>query len=292
MTNCMLLFPNLSDKPSGPFSGATLSGPAWAKPLDNMQRRESFFVARSDGTDPTKTQFDVTRDAERQVRVVVLCGTNLSITASVKLTAWYDDGSYSSPAPGFPVYKDAFYAQAFTEDLAWEDENWWDGKPLTEEVFGFTHNVIFILPMGIRAKNWRIEITDPTNPAGFVEIARLFMADGWQPSFNYSYDAELNYETDTQIETAMGGAEFFDRREPYRVHTIAFDYLPEEEALLKGLDLCRRAGIDAEVFWIANPDNERTLLQTSFLGRLRRLSGWRQAVFARANIGFEIKELL
>ncbi|WP_062233238.1 hypothetical protein [Aureimonas sp. N4] len=285
----MLLFPNRADKPRGAMPGASITGPAWALPLENMQRRESYLVARSVDTQAANTQFTVRINGFMPYRVIVLNGHQFSVTSSLKVTGWYDDQSYSSP--DFTILKDAYPSVAFTEDLPWEAENWWDGKPLTEDIAGFTQNVIIILPLVSQAPNIRVEIFDPNNAAGYVQIQRLFIADGWQPSHNYAYGGAHAYETDTQIERAIGGAESFDRREPYRVARIAFEYLPQDEALLKGLDLCRRAGTDGEIFWIADPDNERTLVQTSFLARLRQLSAWEQVVYERANIAFELKEL-
>ena len=289
MTNCMLLFPNRADKPKGALKGAVLSGPAWALPLDNLQRRESYLVARSTNRQAANTQFDVKMNGTVPVRAIVLCGHNMSVTASWKVTGWYDDQSYGSPE--FSIQKDAFAAQAYTEDLPWEAENWWDGKPLTEEIEGFTQNAILILPARVQTPNYRIEIFDPNNDSGYVQIKRLFMADGWQPSHNYAYGAGLGYEDPSENDAAIGGAEFPNRRPKYRVQRIAFEYLPQDEALLKGLDLVRRAGTTEEIFWIADPDNERTLVQTSFLARLRQLSPWEQIVYERANIAYELKEL-
>lgn len=289
MTNCMLLYPNRADKPRGAMPGASITGPAWALPLENMQRRESYLVARSVNTQPANTQFTVRVNGFMAYRAIILCGHQLSVTASLKVTGWYDDQSYGTP--DFSITKDAYASVAYTEDLPWEAENWWDGKPLTEEIAGFTQNAIVLLPMASQAPNIRVEIIDPNNADGYVQVQRLFIADGWQPSHNYAYGGAHAYETTTQIEAAIGGAEFFDRREPYRVARIAFEYLPQDEALLKGLDLCRRAGIDGEIFWIADPDNERTLVQTSFLARLRQLLPWEQVTYERANIGYELKEL-
>jgi hypothetical protein len=68
--------------------------------------------------------------------------------------------------------------------------------------------------------------------------------------------------------------------------------MDQQEALSRGLELCRRAGIDGELFYITDPADARNLTRTSFLGRLRQLAAWEQVVFERANIAFEIKELL
>lgn len=289
--NCMILFPNRADPAAGALPGAVLNGGGWQLPLANLQTRRLSQVARSANLSPANTQMRVVMGAQREIKALALVRHNLTVTAQWRIKAWYDD-----QGEGSPTYDsgriDVYPSLGFTEELAWEDDNWWDGKPLSEELEGYSQNAIHILPAYVSAPNWRIEIFDEANPAGYVEASRLYMAGGWQPSQNYAYGGSHRIETKTVVEESLSGAEFFDRRAPYRVAAIGFEYLPEEEALLKGLDLCRRAGVDGEVFWIASPDNPRTLTQTSFIGRLRQLTGWEQVVFQRANIAFEIKELL
>lgn len=291
---CMILFPNRADAPKGALPGASITGPASALPVTNLQNRSSSKVWRSVDAQPANTQFLVRLNAQKEIKAIVLGRHNGSVTARWKIKAWYDaDGDQDGEAnPVYEAEADFYPSLGFTEELAWEDDNWWDGKPLNEEIAGYAQNAIHILPEFVSAPNWRIEIIDDTNPDGFFQAARLFMAGGWQPSQNYAYGGSHGYETDTSSEKSLGGQKVFDRREPYRVARIGFEYLPEDEALMKGLDLCRRAGVDGEVFWIANPDNPRTLIQTSFLGHLRQLLPWEQVVFERANIAFEIEELL
>ena len=120
------------------------------------------------------------------------------------------------------------------------------------------------------------------------------MATGWQPSRNPAYGAALRYEDETTIEKALSGAEFFDEREPFRVFNVAFPFLPDQEALQRGLELERRAGTKGEIFYIHRPDDAQNLTRLSFLARLRVLNPWEQvaAFDGRAAIAFELKELM
>ncbi|KQQ85075.1 hypothetical protein [Aureimonas sp. Leaf324] len=290
--HCLFLHPNLSDQPRGSRPGATLSGGSWVLPLTNLQERELSEVARSASTRPTDTQFDVDFSAFGEIRAVVLVNHNLSVTARLRVTAWYEDGSYFSPS--YRAEFDAYPTLAYTEDLPSEAENWWDGKPLTADIEGFTQNAIHVLPEPSFAPHWRIEIIDDGNPAGHIDIGRLWMATGWQPSRNPAYGAGLRYEDETMIEKALSGAEFFDEREPFRVFNIAFPFLPDQEALQRGLELERRAGTKGELFYIHRPDDAQNLTRLSFLARLRALNPWEQvaAFDGRAAIAFELKELM
>lgn len=290
--HCLFLFPNLSDQRRGARPGATLSGPIWPLPLSNMQERELSLVARSQSDLPAATWFDVAFDAFGEIRAVVLVNHNLSVTARWKITAWDDDGSYFQPT--YQWEGDVYPSVGYPETTLFERDNWFDQKPLAGDIEGLTQNAIHVLPGPSYARHWRIEILDEGNEAGFVEIGRLWMATGWQPSRNPAYGAALRYEDETTFEKALSGAEFADEREPFRVFNIAFPFLPDQEALDQALGLKRRAGTKGELFYIHRPDDGPNLTTLSFLCRLRVLNAWEQvaAFDGRAAIAFELKELM
>ena len=50
-----------------------------------------------------------------------------------------------------------------------------------------THNssIIVVLPTKqIQPLYWRVNIEDTSNPDGYVQFGRLFLAGEWQPKFN------------------------------------------------------------------------------------------------------------
>lgn len=290
MTNILVLHPNRAD-------AATLSGGSWEAnlPLTNAQSRVIKRVARSTDTDLTSTKFDVALDRARNMRVLVLIGHNLSPdTAKWRIQAAndsgftdvvYDGGSETGPNP------DVWPALYPTLTLDWEDENWWSGKPTAEDIAGFTWSAIHILPSLVFARYWRVEIFDELNADGYVEFGRLFMAGQWQPTRNYSYGAQLGFETDTAIEVSLAGTEFFDEREPYRVFSFSIDNLGRDEAMARALELTRRAGISGEVFVVPDPDDLTNMVRRAFLGRLRRLNALDERFHDLHGMGFELKEL-
>lgn len=288
---CLFLYPNLSDHRIGATPGAELKGGGWSLPLLNAQNRILSKVARSRSNAPADTQFDVTFDAFGEIRAIVIVNHNLSSNARWKITAWDDDGSYFNPV--YQVVADIYPTLGYPETTPFERDNWWDQKPLARDIEGYTQNAIHILPVPSYARNWRIEIFDEGNPKRYVQFGRLWMATGWRPSHNMSYGASgLRYETGTHVEASLSGAEFFDVRPSFRVFNIGFQYLPQQEALESGLEMMRTAGIHRELFYIHNPASAANLLRTSFLCRFRQLSAWEQVTFRRANIAFELKELL
>lgn len=175
--------------------------------------------------------------------------------------------------------------------LEWEDDNWWSGKYTLEEIAGYIHTWTHILPKAMLARTIRVELSDPLNSAGYVQAGRLFVGSVWQPKLNMIYGAGIGWETDTSVQKARSGAEYFDERAPYRVQRFTLDAMSEDEAFSRAFELQRRAGISREILFIHDPDDTVHALRRRFLGRLRQLSLIEYPNPGANSAAFELKEL-
>lgn len=285
MSNCMIGFPNLID-------GGTLSGGSWlaALPLANLQNRIIGKVARSSTAAAANTQFDTDFAAEKNIRVLGLTNHNGSLGARYRIrasaastfaTTLYDSG-----------WLDVWPVVYTTDNLEWEDDNWWTCKYSDEQRIGYPATLIHILPANTLARYWRIEIDDAANAAGYVQIGRAFIGPAWQPKLNMSYGTGIGWETATEVQEALGGAEYFQRRAPFRSQRFALDWMSRDEAMGQAFELQRRAGIDQEVLWVFDPDDTVHALRRRWLGRLRELNPIEYPYHGIGKTAFEIKELL
>lgn len=179
------------------------------------------------------------------------------------------------------------------ELLEWEDDNFWLGTLTQEQRAGYQSPYILRISSLASIRYWRIEISDTTNAAGYVQLGRLFMARGWTPSVNYTYGAGLGYQDPTPVDTSFSGAEYFDVRSRFRVMQFRLEYISDPEAYNYALDLQRVAGISGEV--LVMPDGGENLGQQplrSFVGRLRQISPVVQPQPSTFSVDFEVKELL
>jgi hypothetical protein len=281
----MLGFPNRADQ-------AVLSGGAWVPtlPLQFLQTREIGEVARTTNTALASTQFTIDLGRSMKTQVIALRNHNLSITAEYRvigsLTA---DFALLTHDSGWRDVWPVIYPYG---TLEWEDDNWWTGKYTQEEREGYTTELDHLLPAAKLGRYWRVEIKDVGNPAGYVQVGRLFIGPAWQPKLNMIYGAAIGWETKTEVQEAKGGAEYFDVRTPYRAQRFTLAWMDQDEAFTRAFELLRQAGIHAEILFIHDPADTVHALRRRYMGRLRTLSPIEYPYFNTNSTPFEIKELL
>lgn len=176
--------------------------------------------------------------------------------------------------------------------LEWEDDNFWLGTLSQNARAGFQSPLIHILPSAVNMRYWKVEIGDTGNPDGYVQIGRLFLAQGWRPGINYAFGAELGYQDPTLVETSLSGAEFFDVRSRYRAFGFELQFMTGAESYGYALELQRLAGISGEVLLVPDSDDAANMPRRAFVGRLQQLSTIPQVQPDAFRASFQIKELL
>lgn len=285
MSNLILAFPNRIDE-------ATLSGGSWQStlPRANLQDRVLGHVARTADAALANTQFDVDLGKSRRIRMLAIVRHNLSVSAKVRLRG-NDTASFTAPAYD-SGWVDAWPRQYATAEMAWEDPNFWSGRPSQEQRDFLPKVFIHVADTMKFLRYWRVEVDDTTNPDGYVEAGRVFIGEVWQPTYNASYGWKLGVDADTRIDKAVSGTEYFDRRSPARTQTFSLDWLTADEAFQRAFDLHWRQGLDREVFFIADPADSVNLLRRSWLARLEQINPIEQPYFAHHRAAFAMKEIL
>ena len=281
----MIGFPNRIDT-------ATLSGGSWRSslPVTNLQQRTIGRVARSTNAALTSTQFSLDFGRQRQVQVFALVNNNISTAGKYRLRG-SDDSTFTTTDydSGWVDVWPVIYPYPVLE---WEDDRWWSGKYLEEDLAGSYRNLIILLPSVKYSRYWKLEVDDTNNSAGYIQAGRVFFGPGWVPSKNPSFDLELGWETTTDVQEALGGAETFDRRLSFRSTRFTLDYMGVDEALSRAFDMDRQAGIDQEVLWVQDTADTTHQYRRRFLGRLRQLSPIKYPYYNTNSKAYEIKELL
>jgi hypothetical protein len=177
-------------------------------------------------------------------------------------------------------------------DLEWEDDSWWAGTYTQEDISGYTTNICHIVPTLAIYRNWRIDILDDTNPAGYIQLGRVFIGSAWQPTRDAEVGLGLGWETNTISQRALSGTKYFQRRTPYRVTKFTLNVLDVDEAMSKAFEIDKRSGIDGEVLYIQDKNDTLHALRRRFLGTLRELSPIEFPYSNYGKKGYTIEEVL
>jgi len=257
-------------------------------PLTNIKTRSLSRKARSTNAANSSTKLRFSLDSARVIGSVAIVNHNMQKDATWRYRV-YSDSGYSTlvydsgtinvwPLMPFGSYE-------------WEDDNFWDLQLSDEEIALFTKTLTYVPDTIASAQYYQIEFFDSTNTDGYVELGRIFVGAIYQPTLNMNLGASIGDETNTVVDVALSGAEFFDRRTSYRVAQFTLDHLTYNESIING-DIIKISGVDAEVVYIYDDNTALDLHRRAFLGRLRALSPISQPYNTRYQTTYEIKELL
>lgn len=285
MANAFIAFPNRIDE-------ATISGGSWqpSLPLSNIQNRLINKVTRSTNLNPASTQFVIDLGKLRLIRVFSIINHNFSLSSKFRIqTSDLSNFSVIDYDSGEKPVWEALYT---TEQLEWEQDNFWYGQIEEEDIQGVTLNLIHIPSSAVSSRYVRVFIIDETNPDGYIQFGRFFLSSDWQPTLNISYGMQIGYESRTVTDESIAGAEFFDIKKAPRVVRFNINNLKEDEAMSRAFDMQRILDTHGEVFFVYDPEDTLHLLRRSFLGRSRQLNPLEIVFNDRWNTSYEIKEII
>lgn len=257
-------------------------------PLTNIKTRSLSRKARSTNAANSSTKLRFSLDSARVIGSVAIVNHNMQKNATWRYRV-YSDSGYSTllyDSGTINVWPLMPYGS-----YEWEDENFWDLQLSDEEIALFTKTLTYVPDTIASAQYYQIEFFDSTNTDGYVELGRIFVGSIYKPTLNMSLGASIGDETNTVVDVALSGAEFFDRRTSYRVAQFTLDHLTYNESIING-DIIKISGVDAEVVYIYDDNTALDLHRRAFLGRLRALSPISQPYNTRYQTTYEIKELL
>ena len=255
-------------------------------PLNNIKNKQLSKVARSTDNSNSSTRLRFSTDIARIISTVGIVAHNLTSSAQWRYRV-YSDSAYTSIAYDSGVLE--VWPQSPYGTYEWEDVHFWDLTPTDEEIGFYTKTLTLSLPVVVSERYYQLEFFESV--AAYVELGRIFIGMKYQPILNMNLGASIGYESATTVDTALGGAEYFDRRDSYRVAQFTLDHLTYAESLLNN-DIMKISGTDGEILYIWDDADALNMQRRAFLGRLRALSPISQPYNTRYQTSYTIKELL
>jgi hypothetical protein len=254
------------------------SGGSWVStlPLANVQDRALHRVARSTSIASSATQFDVDLGAPAPVRILAIPVHTATLGASMR---WRGAAS-SAALTSAPIVDTGFVAM-------------WPAGLSREQAVGLNVAAYVVLPADVTARYWRCEIRDPVNPRGSIDIGRVVIAGGIQPSQGgMSYGARLGLETMTTRSVSDGGATLYDARPVRRQWDFVVQSLPESEVMGALWQMQRIASTHGQLFFVWDPQDPAKGFERNFLCTMRELRPVEIAYATRYDAAFALTEEL
>ena len=109
----------------------------------------------------------------------------------------------------------------------------------------------------VSALSFELAVSDPANTAGYIEAARIYLGQYFEPQTNISYGYKLRWEDESAQERTDGGSLRTDTREPYRVFSINMSKLTEAERAALS-EIYRINGKSKDLFFTGHPEDTGT----------------------------------
>jgi len=191
-------------------------------------------------------------------------------------------GAGTLTAPDF----DAFYLDSGAR-------NAWPAGWTAETAAGLNVALVYTTSADFNARYLSVQVNNRTNPAGFIDLARLVVSGGYQPTFNFSVGATVTTESETTRTVTDGGAAIYDTRPLRRIARFAVDNLEANEAWLSAWRVMKRLGASNQCFLVLDPDASADVMaETAFLCVPRELSVLEYSAAMFRSLGFAFTEEL
>lgn len=276
MSNLRILYDNAADR-----AVLTASTQAGALGPLNLQREDKASVLRSAGI----SQRIVASWAKPEIiGGVVLPFCNLTPTSFIRVHGYLEPGD-SQPAFDTGSVPACEYARLGMWD--------WGALPLGVNAYSYGGGTYARAWFQMHSvKKMVVDLFDPDNPAGYIELARLVAGAYWSPEQNAAYGAGLTpVDTSSQYRNGAGGQKV-ERGAMYRKLSLALDHMtPLDRAEL--WRIVRGNGLSRPLFVSLYPDSEDVELEQAHqvYGRLANLAAITTPSFQAYATNIEIEEL-
>jgi len=288
MQNCLFAYPDRT-------LTATLSGGSWlsALPLSNLQNRLRSKVARSTTAANASTIIMLDLGSVKPVRMVALINHNASKTATCTLSfSAVSSSGYELGHPSGLQFWPNYYPP--NAPLEWSETEFWTGSLYEADAAKYKPmpDLWYVLPQVVAARYIKIEIFDSANPAGYFELGRAFVANGYQPKINLDYNVSMVWKQDVDKSSTLGCVDWFNIKSHGREIAGTLGSMSVEEGMVHFFDRQRRLGQEGELYFIFDPDDVLLLYkQRSMLCRHAEEDALRYPSFDTAAGSFRLVEV-
>ncbi|MGE4043309.1 MAG: hypothetical protein AB7F35_00545 [Acetobacteraceae bacterium] len=259
-------------------------------PVTNLGIPPFARVARTINVEPVNTWFRGSFSKPRLTEIIVLCRHNLTLDATWRVRL------YEHAADVAPIYDSGFmeaWPPVYGEDeVSWDGGTWWDGKYTDEEIAGYPWYAPHYIPDGYTVEAFRVDVVDPTNPAGYLQFGLCEAASALDLPIGTAFGAQLAFLSRTGITEADGGVETFEKKQKPRSFTGQLAAVARSTSLSRFYEMQRLHDVHRPFFWWPDRTNPKNTLRTAYLARFQQLDPITQMLTAHDALTLSLKEIL
>lgn len=270
----------------------TWSGGSWstAYPIANLSTLPFARVARTANLAATSTTFRGNFSTQRLAQIIVLCRHNLTLDAQWRVQFYEHAADVQAVFDsGFVDVRPEVYDET---QVTWNSGNFWDRKYTANEIAGYPWFSPMYVDGAYSIAAFRIDVLDPTNPDGYVQIGLCEVASALDFPIGLSFGAAPGFVSNDVVTAADGGVEYFEARSQPRTFTGSLAAVLRTDALTTFYELQRQYGVRTPFFWWPDREEPQHALRLAYMARLSQLDGLSQAFFSHDSLTLHLKEVL
>lgn len=275
--------PNMRLVYDNPADVATLAASTTAGSLavTNLQDDRKGQIHRSTGT---SVQYTVTWLSGKLVKMVALAFSNLTATATMRVRG------YAVATDLTPLF-DVAAAPCAPAPFAARQDNEQPALGVALSAYGgYSHAVRWFT--GGSVQKLVIDVADPSNPAGYVEAARLIAGNYWSPTYNPDYGAGLAFPDATKNTRTEAGDLLSERGTRGKKLTLNHSLMPTADRQTM-MDLFQVNGLSMPVFVSLFPEDAEPGREQKYMlfGKLSQMSQTQLSSYNRYQWPLEFEEV-
>ncbi len=291
--NCIIAQPLWLTQTDPRIATVSVSGGFWNPdlPVTNLLQDRNGAVARTENCATGSASFWVDLGTSRDILVAAIPRSNASPSATVRVRAYSDKGlgSILLADTGVTPYFPDLYPFGTVD---WGHPSIFSTSVDRETALLFPQSWIYVFNDPVLTRYCFIEIEDPANLDGYIELSRFILASGYRPEFDFNSEgATLKIVDPSEVQRSYGGRVYGERRQKYRVAAFTFGSVDKDEAFVNIHDMNALQGTTGEVFFIWDYTDIPNRSRSSFVGRFSEMSALESSnFFNRVSSGFQIEE--
>lgn len=245
--NLRIIFDNAADRGS-----LIASSQAGALVAENLRNEKKTYLWR--GTTLTESLNLIWPTAE-PIGGIVLAFNNFTPNATMRARGW---ANVNDEIPRFDTGVKLCQPMPTLKYMSLLNpigENAYTPGGIQQTSFGAGGYGVLWVPSMLSVRRLLIEISDPTNPAGYIEASRLVVGRFWQPQYNFDFGHGITYHDGGKAQRSEGGEIRNEQGAKWRSMNLSLSYLdPVDRANF--IRIARTHGTTKPLFVSAFPENE------------------------------------